>query len=266
MDGIDSDSAIHNHCDPAHAKREKDQTVIKCFIPILFLSLVFAHDPDAELPDWKQYLRFGIVNAGSNSTGLASYARLKRTSPRSFRDLRFYGHYFKDDTDIRLRLKTSRMFLSFDWLYSFNTLIYEKNTFIDVNLRYHYNQGLGWLIRNSADGNMMTFELGIAFDNSDYLNTEQKTSYAKSGFTADRDFGPLHTKIEMDYFHQVSKQVDDTDLSRIQLVSEAQLSIKKGTALIFGFTQDFPLDESFNFETASVFLTFALKQPLNWTF
>jgi len=113
---------------------------------------------------------------------------------------------------------------------------------------------------------MMTFELGIAFDNSDYLNTEQKTSYAKSGFTADRDFGPLHTKIEMDYFHQVSKQVDDTDLSRIQLVSEAQLSIKKGTALIFGFTQDFPLDESFNFETASVFLTFALKQPLNWTF
>ena len=78
--------------------------------------------------------------------------------------------------------------MSFDWLYSFNTLIYEKNTFIDVNLRYHFNQGFGWLIRNSESGNM-TAELGIAFDNSDYLNTKQKTSYARSGFTADKKMG-----------------------------------------------------------------------------
>jgi len=82
------------------------------------------------------------------------------------------------------------------------------------------------------------------------------------------DFKPTkyETKIEVDYFHQVSKQVDNTNLSRIQLVAEAQWSIKKGVAFIIGFTEDFLKDESFNIETPSVFLTFAFKRPLNWTF
>jgi hypothetical protein len=112
----------------------------------------------------------------------------------------------------------------------------------------------------------MTAELGIAFDNSDYLNTKQKTSYARSGFTADKKMGQYETKIEVDYLHQVSKQVDKTDLSRIQLVAEAQWSIKTGVALIIGITEDFLKDESFNINTPSFFLTFAFKRPLNWTF
>ena len=239
--------------------------MIKCIIPFLFLSFVFAHDPDVELPDWKQYTRLGIVNSGMEYPGVATYLRLKRTTSYTFQDIRIYGHYFKDNQEIRVRQKTSRRFVSFDWLYSFNTLIYEKNTFIDVNLRYHFNQGLGWLIRNSESGNM-TAELGIAFDNSDYLNTKQKTSYARGGFTADKKLGNYETKIEVDYFHQVSKLVDNTDLSRIQLVAEAQWSIKKGVAFIIGFTEDLLKDESFNIETPSVFLTFAFKRPLNWTF
>jgi len=78
--------------------------------------------------------------------------------------------------------------------------------------------------------------------------------------------GKYETKIEVDYFHQVSKLVDNTDLSRIQLVAEAQWSIKKGVAFIIGFTEDFFKDESFSIETPSVFLTFAFKRPLNWTF
>jgi hypothetical protein len=76
--------------------------------------------------------------------------------------------------------------------------------------------------------------------------------------------GQYETKIEVDYFHQISKQADD--LSRIQLVAEAQLSIKTGVAFIIGFTEDFLKDESFNINTPSVFLTFAFKRPLNWTF
>ena len=238
---------------------------MRSFISIIFVSLVFGHNPDAELPNWKQYFRLGAVQTEASSPGLASYIRLNRTTPYIFQDVRFYGYFFKDNQEIRVRQKTSRRFMSFDWLYSFNTLIYEKNTFIDVNLRYHFNQGLGWLIRNSALGNM-TAELGIAFDNSDYLNTKQKTSYARGGFTADRKMGNYETKIEVDYFHQVSKLVDNTDLSRIQLVAEAQWSIKKGVAFIIGFTEDLLKDESFNIETPSVFLTFAFKRPLNWTF
>ena len=236
---------------------------MKYFISILFCSIVFAHNPNAELPDWKQYTRLGIVNSGMENPGVATYLRLKRTTSYTFQDIRIYGHYFKDNQEIRVRQKTSRRFMSFNWLYSFNTLIYEKNTFIDVNLRYHFNQGLGWLIRNSESGNM-TAELGIAFDNSDYLNTKQKTSYARGGFTADKKMGQYETKIEVDYLHQVSKQVDD--LSRIQLVAEAQWSIKKRVAFIIGFTEDLLKDESFNIGTPSVFLTFSIKRPLNWTF
>ena len=234
-------------------------------ISVIFLSLVFGHYPEAELPNWKQYFRLGAVQTKASSPGLASYVRLNRTTPYIFQDVRFYGHFFKENQEIRVRQKTSRRFMSFDWLYSFNTLIYEKNTFIDVNLRYHFNQGLGWLIRNSESGNM-TAELGIAFDNSDYLNTKQKTSYARGGFTADKKMGNYETKIEVDYFHQVSKLVDNTNLSRIQLVAEAQWSIKKGVAFIIGFTEDLLKDESFNINTPSVFLTFAFKRPLNWTF
>jgi len=236
---------------------------MKYFISIFFCPIIFAHNPNAELPDWKQYTRLGIVNSGMEYPGVATYLRLKRTTSYTFQDIRIYGHYFKDNQEIRVRQKTSRRFMSFNWLYSFNTLIYEKNTFIDVNLRYHFNQGLGWLIRNSESGNM-TAELGIAFDNSDYLNTKQKTSYARGGFTADKKMGQYETKIEVDYLHQISKQADD--LSRIQLVAEAQWSIKKGVALIIGITEDFLKDESFNINTPSFFLTFAFKRTLNWTF
>ena len=232
---------------------------MKYFISIFFCPIIFAHNPNAELPDWKQYTRLGIVNSGMEYPGVATYLRLKRTTSYTFQDIRIYGHYFKDNQEIRVRQKTSRRFVSFD------TLIYEKNTFIDVNLRYHFNQGFGWLIRNSESGNM-TAELGIAFDNSNYLNTKQKTSYARGGFTADNKMGKYETKIEVDYFHQVSKLVDNTDLSRIQLVAEAQWSIKKGVAFIIGFTEDLLKDESFNIGTPSVFLTFSIKRPLNWTF
>tara|TARA_B100001250_G_scaffold414370_1_gene452284 strand:+ start:3456 stop:4178 length:723 start_codon:yes stop_codon:yes gene_type:complete len=240
--------------------------VKRCFIFVVFLSLVFGHNPDTEFPNWKQYFRLGAVQTETSSPpGFASYVRLNRTTPSIFQDVRFYGHFFKDNQEIRVRQKTSRHFMSFDWLYSFNTLIYEKNTFIDVNLRYHFNQGFGWLIRNSEGGNM-TAELGIAFDNSDYLNTNRKTSYARSGFTIDKKMGQFETKIEMDYFHQVSKQVDNTDLSRIKLVAETHWPIKKGCAFIIGFTEDFLKDESFKIENPSVFLTFSFKQALNWTF
>ena len=239
--------------------------MMRCLTSILCFTILFAHDPEAKLPDWKQYYRLGAVNVGTEYLGLASYGRLKRTTESTFRDLRFFGHFFKEDQEIRVRQKTSRRFLSFNRYYTYNTLVYEKNTFINVDLRYHYNQGLGWFIRRSEVGNM-TGEFGIAFDNSDYLNTTQKTNYVRTGFTADQTMGKLETKLELDYFYQLSERVAGTDLSRFQLVGEIQYSIKKGLSILCGITQDFHRGESFNFNTASVFLTLAMKRPLNWNF
>ena len=238
---------------------------MKRFLPVLFFTLIFAHEPKTELPDWKNYYRLGTVNVQFNNLGIASYARLKRTTSHTFQDIRFYGHFFEKDQEIRIRQKTSRRYMSFDKFYSYTTLIYEKNTFIDVDLRYHYNQGLGWLIQNKESGNMTT-EIGFAFDNSDYLNTEQKTSYARGGFTVDQKIGTFETKIEFEYFQQISEKNENTDLSRFQILGEIQYSFKKGMSLVCGLTQDIPKGKPFNFETASVFITIALNRPLNWTF
>jgi hypothetical protein len=108
-------------------------------------------------------------------------------------------------------------------------------------------------------------EMGIAFDNSDFLNTEQKTSYLRTAFTFDQDLKIFSTKFEIDYFHQLSERVQNTDLSRFQMVGNAQWHYKNGMSIIFGFTQDFPTNESFNFETASIFITLAFKRSLNLT-
>ncbi len=112
----------------------------------------------------------------------------------------------------------------------------------------------------------MTTEIGFAFDNSDYLNTEQKTSYARGGFTVDQKIGTFETKIEFEYFQQISEKNENTDLSRFQILGEIQYSFKKGMSLVCGLTQDIPKEKPFNFETASVFITIALNRPLNWTF
>ena len=104
-------------------------------------------------------------------------------------DLRFFGHFFENDSEIRIRQKSSRQFLSFENTYVFNTLIYEKNTMLNIDLRYHYNQGLGLLLKKSEKGNITT-EFGVAFDNSDYLNTEQKTTYLRVGGSIDHSINP----------------------------------------------------------------------------
>lgn len=234
--------------------------VILCFL----FSGLFAHDPTADVPQWKKYVRLGLVQTGQFNSGIATYVRLKRTTEYTFKDMRFYGHFFNQDEEIRVRQKSSSRFLSFNWLYSFNTFIYEKNSFQNVDLRYHYNQGLGWLLNKTSTGNM-TLELGVAFDNSDYLNTEQKTSYIRSAMTVDQSIGKLHSKVEIDYFHQMSK-VEENDLSRWQVVTESQFKLFNHISLIFGMTQDIPLKGEFSLSNASFFITFAKNQPLSWTY
>jgi len=34
---------------------------MKRFLPVIFFTLIFAHEPKTELPDWKNYYRLGTV-------------------------------------------------------------------------------------------------------------------------------------------------------------------------------------------------------------
>ena len=156
--------------------------LLKIVLLALTLNSLYSHDLGKDDLDWKQYYRLGSVYSEASDIGYTGYGRLKRTTSLTFRDIRFFGHFFKKDSEIRLRHKYSRRFLTLGKIYSYSTLIYEKNTNLNVNLRYHLNQGLGYFIRKSNSGNM-TVEVGVAFDNSDYLNTEQKTTYIRGGLS-----------------------------------------------------------------------------------
>ena len=144
-----------------------------------FTSFVIGHETLKENIKWKQYSRLGTVFSENSQLGFSGYARLKRTTKFTFKDLRVFSHLYKNNTELKLRYKSSQRFLSSHSIYSFNTLYYEKNSILGVNLRYHLNQGLGLIVNDNKLGNT-TIESGVAFDNSDYLSTEQKITYARS--------------------------------------------------------------------------------------
>ena len=234
--------------------------MIRLFTIFLIVSCALSHDPNKEQLEWKQYYRIGSVVSASSNAGVSGYGRLKRTTKYTFRDIRFFGHFFNKDTEIKIRQKSSRRFLTFDSIYSFNTLLYEKNTILNVNLRYHYNQGLGWFMQRSKSGNM-TLETGVAFDNSDYLNNQQKTTYGRGGLSFDRTMRSLSTKFEIDYYYQISEIVASSSLSRIQVLSELQWAVNSRFGLMGGFTWDIQEEDS----DPSIFLTISFIDPLNWS-
>ena len=236
---------------------------MKKFI-LLFSSiyaLSYAHDPDKDNLNWKQYYRFGSVYSESSNIGYSSYGRLKRTTAYTFRDIRFFGHFFKNDSEIRLRHKYSRRFLTINHIYSYSTLIYEKNTILNVDLRYHLNQGLGCFLRKNDFGNM-TLELGVAFDNSDYLNAEQKTTYIRGACSIDQRLKSFSSKLEVDYFYQISEVELHSSLSRFQIVGEFEWLISNGLGIISGLTWDIQDEDS----SPSMFFTFSIARPVDWRF
>ena len=137
--------------------------------------------------------------------------------------------------------------------------MYEKNTIIDVDLRYHYNQGLGYILKSTDKGNI-TMETGFAFDNSDYLNTQQKTTYIRGATSIDQDIINLSLKFEIDYYYQVNENIDKVDLSRFQILAESQWNLKKRIGIITGFTCDVHDNEP----SYSFFLTISFSDPINW--
>ena len=230
-----------------------------CWGILLAISFITAHDPNKENIQWTQHYRLGSVYSKTPTSGIAGYARLKRTTENTFNDIRLFTHIFLKDSEVKIRNKSSRRFLSLNELYSFNTLMYEKNTIIDVDLRYHYNQGLGYILRSTDKGNI-TMETGFAFDNSDYLNTQQKTTYIRGATSIDQDIINLSLKFEIDYYYQVNENIDKVDLSRFQILAESQWNLKKRIGIITGFTCDIHDNEP----NYSFFLTISFSDPIGW--
>ena len=153
----------------------------RCYL-LLLIKTLFAHDPKLDSPDWTSYSRDGYVNVTDNS----------------------YANIFEKEQDIRLRQKSSRIFINIPWIYNFTTISYQRNTLVDISLRYHYNQGIGFFLQKKEQHNT-TIELGIAYDMSDYLNDTRKTSYAKLSLTNDQSFKKLSSKVEINYFQGLFK-------------------------------------------------------------
>ena len=234
---------------------------------VLFVTIavLWAHDPEAESPHWKTYLRGGLVNIDQNSLGLATYFRIKRTTNYTFGDVRLYAHIFETDQDIRVRYKSSRIPIRLPWLYNFTTVSYQRNTLVDVKLRYHYNQGLGWFIRKTDSGNM-TAEMGIAYDMSDYLEDTRKTTYLKSAFTYDKSVRNIDAKLELDYFYQISDEVNEKNQSRFQILGELYWNIYQNLKLIGGMYQELPSDKSYNEQRVLLYFALGFNKPLEWNY
>ena len=237
--------------------------IFKYFL-ILFFTIynIFPHNPIKNKPLWNGYYRLGVVN-NKSSFGFSNYGRLKRTTDNTYNDLRFFGNIFEKDKNLILRQKSSRMILSLKNLYSFNTLKLEQNTLNNVNIRYQSNQGIGFIKKNYKKIDL-NIELGIAFDNSDYLNTKQKTSYIKIGNTIDKNINPITFKFEIDYFKQINKNLLEKDLSRIDLLSEFKIPIKNNIYLIIGILNQSSSKYIFSFENNLFFMTFSNSKNLNW--
>ena len=200
----------------------------------LTLSFLLAHNPESENIKWKDYARLGGVNNGTISqTGIATYYRIKRVTDNTFRDIRFFGHFFDVSSDLRIRTKSSNKYDFNPSLYHFNTYVYHKS---GENLRYHFNQGIGTFFNKASTGNS-TFEIGWAYDKSDYLESDEKTTYIKGAGTLDKDWDKIQTKLEVEYFHQISEQLK-FDLSRFQTILELQYRPNKKWGITIGVVRE----------------------------
>ena len=179
--------------------------------------------------NWKHYVRGGGVQV-PNDKGLSGYYRINRSSKYSFGDLRLYVYGLQDDSYVFIRYKSSSKYRRWPRFYRFSTIAYQKNTQAGVALRYHFNQGLGLFLIPYTKGHIIS-ENAHAYDMSDYLNDNRRTSYARGGLYWDHDTKWFSTKLEVEYFHQISEEVDE-NLSRTQAMAEIIMPITMGFSAI----------------------------------
>ncbi len=206
------------------------------FLLIFFIITLLSGAENADTAIWAQYARVGLSH-DQDVNGIHGYYRINRKTTNTFRDLRLFGYELGDDSYIYLRYKSSMKYSHHGKLYNFTTASYQKNTRVELAMRYHFNQGFGYFIKEYKFGHV-NGELGHAYDMSDYLNDTRKTSYLKSGVFWDHNLWIIKTKLEIEWFKQISEAVT-TDLSRIQIFAEISHQLTNSLSFIMGFEQDY---------------------------
>ena len=65
----------------------------------------------------------------------------------------------------------------------------------------------------------------LYFDNSDYLNSQIRTSYLKNSYSIDIILKKFKTKVEIDYLYEISKNLQKEANSKLQLMAEISFFI-----------------------------------------
>ena len=173
---------------------------------------------------WRQYGRFGMVSVDSTN-GAFGFYRLNRTTDIKYNDLRFFAYGIQNQSFVYLRYKSSDKYRAESKFYRYAITSIRKNTRVDMDLQYHYNQGFGYFL-NQYDNGLINIEIGHGFDMSDYLNATRKTSYIKGGIFWDHDASFFSTKLEFEHFQQISEIVE-SNLSRNQYILEVLFPYKE---------------------------------------
>ena len=193
------------------------------FIVIVLVSILYAQTDSTK---WKQYSRIGSVSVDSTS-GVFGFFRLNRKTDVTYKDLRLFAYGIQNQSFLYLRYKSSNKYGIVSKFYRYTITSIRKNTRVDMNFQYHYNQGFGYFANQYKNG-LINIEIGHGFDMSDYLNATRKTSYIKSGIFWDHNETWFSSKFEFEHFQQISEVVQ-SNLSRNQYIFEVILPINKST-------------------------------------
>ena len=241
---------------------------MRCSSSLLFIAtiniVVMGQDASTDSAKWKHYVRGGGVQV-TNDNGLSGYYRLNRSSNYSFGDLRLYLYGLRDNSYVFIRYKSSSKYRKWPRFYRFSTIAYQKNTKAGVALRYHFNQGLGLFVLPYSKGHIIT-EIAHAYDMSDYLNDNRRTSYARGGLYWDHDTKLFNTKLEVEYFHQISEEVEE-NLSRTQAMAEVIFPITIGISaiIIYEIESYRDLDIAVAINKGSLSFSLGWKGTIPWT-
>ena len=204
-------------------------------ISIIFLLFFNTLNGQADSTNWKHYFRLGAAGVDS-STGAFGYYRLNMQNKTAFRDLRFFSYSLDQNSFVHLRYKSSDKYISRPNFYRYTITSFRKNTRANLNLQYHFNQGLGYFIKDYDNG-LINAELGHAFDTSDYLNATRKTSYLKTGIFWDHNTNYFSSKLEIEYFEQISEVIENK-LSRGQYLLQLIIPMNKNYFVNINFEKE----------------------------
>jgi len=194
------------------------------FLSFLIIVLLPHLNAQPDSTKWKQYSRIGSVSVDSTS-GVFGFFRLNRKTDITYKDLRLFAYGIQNQSFVYLRYKSSNKYGVNSKFYRYTISSIRKNTRVDMDLQYHYNQGFGYFVNQYKNG-LINIEAGHGFDMSDYLNATRKTSYLKGGIFWDHNTPWLSSKLEYEHFQQISEIVE-SNLSRNQYIFEVIFPLNK---------------------------------------